>query len=63
MQASGFAELPITIPHTLAAGQLPRHHEDPFDRMLIAQAMTEPARLYTADKQLVRYSELVELVA
>jgi len=35
----GFTPLPISIAHGLDAGQLPRHHEDPFDRMLIAQAI------------------------
>jgi len=38
ISANGFQPLPITIEHGLAAGALPRHHEDPFDRMLIAQA-------------------------
>ncbi|SIQ27633.1 MULTISPECIES: PIN domain-containing protein [Acidiphilium] len=41
---------------------LPSHHRDPFDHLLLAQAMTEPARLYTADPILVRYSELVTLI-
>jgi PIN domain nuclease of toxin-antitoxin system len=38
------------------------HHADPFDRLLIAQAMHLPARLLTVDKQLAPYSELVTLV-
>ncbi len=44
--ASQFEILPVTIPHALAAGRLPKHHEDPFDRMLVAQAALEGMRLY-----------------
>lgn len=39
--AEGFAELPITVAHAARAGTLPGPHRDPFDRMLIAQAMLE----------------------
>ncbi|MCL4217973.1 MAG: type II toxin-antitoxin system VapC family toxin, partial [Candidatus Hydrogenedentes bacterium] len=39
--ASGFKELPITMAHALAVGILPKHHSDPFDRMLVAQAKLE----------------------
>lgn len=39
--ASGFIELPISAEHAVAAGSLPNHHKDPFDRMLIAQAQIE----------------------
>lgn len=60
--ASGFAELPIRASHGVAAAALPDHHRDPFDRMLLAQAMSEPMHLLTADETLVRYSELVRLV-
>src|SRR5207302_2057183 len=56
---SGFEELPVRSAAAAIVADLPRHHRDPFDRLLIAQALTEPARLYTADPQLVRYSELV----
>jgi PIN domain nuclease of toxin-antitoxin system len=41
MDEGGFAPLPITIRHGITAGELPRHHDDPFDRMLIAQAVAE----------------------
>ncbi len=44
-----------------ARADLPPHHRDPFDRLLVAQAMTEPARLYAADRLLPHYSELVQL--
>ena len=39
--SQGFTELPITVEHGSRAGSLPGHHRDPFDRMLIAQAITE----------------------
>ncbi len=60
--ASGFRELPIRAAHAAAVFHLPMHHRDPFDRILIAQAIVEPARLLTADATLTRYSELVELI-
>ena len=59
---SGFIELPITATHSLLAANLPEHHRDPFDRMLIAQAMSEPLKLLTADGLLRQYSELVEVI-
>jgi len=40
-QEQGFAELAVTVPHGLAAGALPIAHRDPFDRLLIAQALVE----------------------
>jgi PIN domain nuclease of toxin-antitoxin system len=57
--ATGFIELPIRATAALKVAALPHHHRDPFDRLLVAQAMTEPAALYTADAQLGAYSELV----
>lgn len=56
---TGFVELPITSIHGVRMASLPPHHRDPFDRLLIAQAMLTPARLLTADDALVPYSELV----
>jgi PIN domain nuclease of toxin-antitoxin system len=53
---SGFAALPISIAHGLAAGQLPRHHDDPFDRMLIAQACAEGLTIVTHDKRFSDYN-------
>ena len=55
---SGFDERPSLVARALTA-RLPGHHRDPFDRLLIAQAMTEPARLLTVDSALRPYSELV----
>lgn len=59
---SGFRELPITARHAAAIGRLPDVHSDPFDRMLIAQAISEPLRFLTADDVLGQYSDLVELI-
>nr|WP_315484954.1 type II toxin-antitoxin system VapC family toxin [uncultured Undibacterium sp.] len=59
---SGFQELPITAAHAAMVARLPDIHKDPFDRILIAQAMNEPLRFLTADGILKSYSELVELV-
>ena len=55
LDASGFDGLPITMSHALAAGSLPRHHDDPFDRMLIAQSHTERLILITVDRRFSRY--------
>ncbi len=57
----GFDELPVTAAHAATVAGLPLHHRDPFDRLLVAQAMHEPARLLTVDKKLERYSHLVQL--
>jgi PIN domain nuclease of toxin-antitoxin system len=58
-RASGFDELPVHSAAAQRVATLPHHHRDPFDRLLVAQAMTEPAVLYTADARLEAYSELV----
>lgn len=59
---NGFTELPVTASHAARVVHLPDIHRDPFDRILIAQAMVEPLRLITADEILKAYSELVQLV-
>lgn len=59
---TGFAELPIRSSAAVLVAGLPPHHRDPFDRLLIAQAISEPAHLLTADPLLPPYSELVILV-
>ena len=51
----GFNGLPISIAHGIAAGRLPRHHDDPFDRMLIAQASAEGLTIVTHDKRFADY--------
>jgi PIN domain nuclease of toxin-antitoxin system len=55
---AGFRELPITPAHATAVYDLPHHHGDPFDRMLVAQAMTEPLHLLTADENIWKYTNL-----
>jgi PIN domain nuclease of toxin-antitoxin system len=59
---SGFIELPVSAKHVLQLALLPAVHRDPFDRILVAQAMHEPLRLLTSDAQLTDYSDLVNLV-
>ena len=51
----GFSPLPITLAHGIAVGSLPRHHGDPFARMLVAQARTDGLTLATVDRALRRY--------
>ena len=51
----GFRELPVTNDHAIAAGRLPFHHRDPFDRMLVAQAMTEGLTLVSRDASIALY--------
>ena len=51
----GFESLPIGLDHALRAGALPRHHGDPFDRMLVAQGQLEDAPIVTGDPLLGRY--------
>ncbi len=51
----GFTQLPIRWEHAVAAGRLPAHHRDPFDRMLIAQAMLEDLVVVTGDQSFADY--------
>ena len=60
--ASGYRFLSIEPEHAVAVGTLPAHHADPFDRLLLAQALTEPMRLLTHDATVARYSDTVILV-
>jgi PIN domain nuclease of toxin-antitoxin system len=53
--ANHFSELEITASHALAAGNLPLHHDDPFDRMLIAQAQLEELTIVTHDEAFAAY--------
>ncbi|WP_322095357.1 type II toxin-antitoxin system VapC family toxin [Paraburkholderia bannensis] len=59
---AGYRILPIEAEHAVAVEALPSHHQDPFDRLLVAQALTEPLRLITHDQQVARYSDTVVLV-
>ena len=56
---TGFAELPVKGEDCYPLVNLPWHHRDPFDRLLIAQAQSLPAYLLTSDGVLKQYSELV----
>jgi PIN domain nuclease of toxin-antitoxin system len=58
----GFDELPVHAAAAAMVAALPPLHRDPFDRLLIAQAMAEPAVFYTADANLAAYSDLVRRV-
>ncbi|SOY39779.1 PilT protein domain protein [Cupriavidus taiwanensis] len=62
IETSGFKELPVRAAHAALVRNLPDIHRDPFDRLLIAQAMHEPLRLLTADGHLAAYTDLVETV-
>ena len=61
---AGFALLPIENAHILQVATLPLFddHKDPFDRLLVAQSLTEPAIFLTADTKLARYGSTVRVV-
>jgi PIN domain nuclease of toxin-antitoxin system len=59
---AGLIELSVTARHASACAKLPLHHRDPFDRLFVAQAISEGMRLLTADTQLRAYSDLVECI-
>ncbi len=56
---AGYTMLDVTAVHAAAVETLPLIHGDPFDRLLVAQALTEPLRLLTHDKVLTRYSDTI----
>lgn len=62
IEASGFSELPVTAEDASRVANLPPIHNDPFDRLLVTQAIGGPFRLLTADSTLARYSDVVQLV-
>lgn len=55
LQGSGYQELPISVQHSHRAALLPRHHRDPWDRLLVAQALTENLTLITGDANIAAY--------
>lgn len=59
---AGFKELAISGAAMPVVEQLPLHHGDPFDRLLLAQAMTEPMKLITSDRKIARYDRTGEIV-
>ncbi|MDT6922523.1 type II toxin-antitoxin system VapC family toxin [Pseudomonas atacamensis] len=59
---SGFIELPVSAEHAIAVKDLEHHHRDPFDRIIVATAMTEPMKVLTADPLVAQYTDLAVLV-
>lgn len=63
IKQNDFLELPITYSHVLTLQKLPDLHRDPFDRILIAQALTEPLKILTADHIIKQYiPDITELI-
>jgi PIN domain nuclease of toxin-antitoxin system len=58
-ESLGMRVLPIRLAHALTAAELPPHHNDPFDRVLVAQAQLEGMTLVTADEIVARYGTTV----
>ena len=56
---SGYRFLPVEPEHAAAVEDLQPHHNDPFDRILVAQALVEPMRLITHDPMVARYSDTI----
>jgi PIN domain nuclease of toxin-antitoxin system len=55
INGNGFGVLPVLVAHTTVASRLPFHHRDPFDRLLVAQALAENVPLVSGDATLDRY--------
>jgi PIN domain nuclease of toxin-antitoxin system len=62
VEPSGFSLLPISGEHAAAVAELPLHHRDPFDRLLVSQAQLESMRLLSNDEALRAYGDCVVLV-
>jgi PIN domain nuclease of toxin-antitoxin system len=64
IKESGFVELSVSPPHAVQVARLPllNSHKDPFDRLLVAQSMTEPLVLLSADTKVLAYGGLVRAV-
>ncbi|MHB1581787.1 MAG: type II toxin-antitoxin system VapC family toxin [Acidithiobacillus sp.] len=58
-QESDYRLLPVEAEHAVAVEELPMHHQDPFDRILVAQALVEPMRLMTHDSLVALYSDTI----
>jgi PIN domain nuclease of toxin-antitoxin system len=56
MRAADLVTLPVTFDDGMAVRSLPRHHEDPFDRLLIVQAMARQLTIVTGDRRITRYA-------
>jgi PIN domain nuclease of toxin-antitoxin system len=55
IEQSAFSDLPIEVDHAVTSAELPKHHSDPFDRLLVAQAQLEGMTLVTADDEIDKY--------
>ena len=64
IKETGFSELPVSTLHAAQVAKLPllNGHKDPFDRLLVAQSLTEPLVLLTADPKVVAYGGLIRAV-
>jgi PIN domain nuclease of toxin-antitoxin system len=62
IEASGFQELAVSARHAAAVATLPLHHMDPFDRLLLAQAFSEPLGFVTADRALAVYGGAIRVI-
>ncbi len=63
LEPAGFLQLPVTGEHAAGVIRLPPLHRDPFDRLLVAQALAEPMRLLTNDTVLAGYGDIVTVTA
>lgn len=61
-EESGYRLLSVEAEHAVQVETLPPHHQDPFDRILIAQALVEPMRLMTHDPLVARYGDTIILI-
>lgn len=61
LDSNDFVELPVSIAHAVESAELPLHHRDPFDRLLIAQSRLERMALVTSDAKIAKYE--VEILA
>lgn len=61
-RAAGYDLLPVTAAHAASVERLKARHGDPFDKLLVAQALSEPFVLLTHDKRVAEYNEIIMLV-
>ncbi len=62
LDGSGLAALPVSMRHAFGVYALPRYHDDPFDRLLISQALVEDLTLVSSDRELAKYGVKMVLV-
>jgi PIN domain nuclease of toxin-antitoxin system len=62
LKINNLETLAVKLDHAIEVSELPQHHSDPFDRMLVAQSLAESAHLLTHDKQLRKYGKAVLVV-